>query len=83
MKVTPPRDTAFEALTHSPLDVLIIGGGIVGAGVARDAAMRGLKVGLESQKPIDWSLLTPATTTAIGVFKQALSPPPTHHGAQC
>ncbi|MCX6904585.1 MAG: glycerol-3-phosphate dehydrogenase/oxidase [Verrucomicrobia bacterium] len=32
-----------------PLDVLIIGGGIVGAGVARDAAMRGLKVGLVEQ----------------------------------
>ena len=28
------------------LDVLIIGGGIVGCGAARDAAMRGLKVGL-------------------------------------
>ena len=32
-----------------PLDVLIIGGGIVGAGVARDAAMRGLRVGLLDQ----------------------------------
>jgi glycerol-3-phosphate dehydrogenase len=27
-----------------PLDVLVIGGGIVGSGVARDAAMRGLRV---------------------------------------
>src|SRR5256884_3359987 len=27
-------------------DVLVVGGGIVGAGVARDAAMRGLKVAL-------------------------------------
>ena len=33
----------------SPLDVLVIGGGIVGAGVARDAAMRGLRVGLVEQ----------------------------------
>ena len=33
----------------TPLDVLIIGGGIVGAGIARDAAMRGLKVGLVEQ----------------------------------
>jgi glycerol-3-phosphate dehydrogenase len=31
------------------LDVLIIGGGIVGSGVARDAAMRGLSVGLIEQ----------------------------------
>src|SRR4051812_37238769 len=33
-------------LNSQRLDVLIIGGGIVGAGVARDAAIRGLKVGL-------------------------------------
>jgi glycerol-3-phosphate dehydrogenase len=32
-----------------PLDVLIIGGGIVGAGVAREAAMRGLGVALLDQ----------------------------------
>ena len=32
--------------TPEVLDVLIIGGGIVGCGAARDAAMRGLKVGL-------------------------------------
>ena len=32
-----------------PLDVLVIGGGVVGAGVARDAAMRGLRVGLVEQ----------------------------------
>lgn len=31
------------------LDVLIIGGGVVGSGVARDAAMRGLSVGLIEQ----------------------------------
>lgn len=29
-----------------PLDILIIGGGIIGAGIARDASLRGLKVGL-------------------------------------
>jgi glycerol-3-phosphate dehydrogenase len=32
-----------------PLDILVIGGGIIGAGVARDAAMRGLRVGLVEQ----------------------------------
>jgi glycerol-3-phosphate dehydrogenase len=36
----------LAALTCEPLDVLIVGGGIVGSGVARDAAMRGLRVGL-------------------------------------
>jgi glycerol-3-phosphate dehydrogenase len=38
------RDTV--SLAAEPLDVLVIGGGIVGAGVARDAAMRGLRTGL-------------------------------------
>ncbi|MBI1370255.1 MAG: FAD-dependent oxidoreductase [Planctomycetes bacterium] len=38
-----------RSLTAAPLDVLIIGGGIVGAGVVRDAAMRGLSVGLVEQ----------------------------------
>jgi glycerol-3-phosphate dehydrogenase len=40
------RERTFEALERSPLDVLIIGGGIVGTGIARDLALRGLKVGL-------------------------------------
>lgn len=31
------------------MDVLVVGGGIVGAGVARDAALRGLKTGLVEQ----------------------------------
>src|SRR5437016_10297340 len=41
------RDLA--TLSNSALDVLVIGGGIVGAGIARDAAMRGLLVGLVEQ----------------------------------
>ncbi|MBN1588774.1 MAG: glycerol-3-phosphate dehydrogenase/oxidase [Pirellulales bacterium] len=36
-------------LTETDVDLLVLGGGIVGAGVARDAAMRGLKVGLIEQ----------------------------------
>lgn len=43
------RARAFQALAGAPLDLLIIGGGIVGSGVARDAAMRGLRVGLFEQ----------------------------------
>jgi glycerol-3-phosphate dehydrogenase len=43
------RAKAIQGLTAQSLDVLIIGGGIVGAGIARDAAMRGLKVGLVEQ----------------------------------
>src|SRR5258708_6952004 len=40
------RDEAMRKLTAGPLDVLVIGGGITGAGAALDAAPRGLRVGL-------------------------------------
>ncbi len=40
------RDEAIRKLTAGPLDVLVIGGGITGAGAALDAASRGLRVGL-------------------------------------
>jgi glycerol-3-phosphate dehydrogenase len=43
------RDKAFEALERGPRDVLVIGGGIVGTGIARDLALRGLKVALVEQ----------------------------------
>ncbi len=46
---SPDRETSLAAVSQSPLDVLVIGGGIVGAGVARDAALRGLRVGLVEQ----------------------------------
>ncbi|MGZ3727229.1 MAG: glycerol-3-phosphate dehydrogenase/oxidase [Pseudobdellovibrio sp.] len=36
----------IQKLKTEHFDILIIGGGITGAGVARDAALRGLKVGL-------------------------------------
>ena len=36
----------LTAMVSEPLDVLVIGGGITGVGVAQDAAMRGLRVGL-------------------------------------
>jgi glycerol-3-phosphate dehydrogenase len=45
----PQRSSAVEFLRESPLDLLVIGGGIVGAGIVRDAAMRGLRVGLVEQ----------------------------------
>ncbi|MHA1992879.1 MAG: glycerol-3-phosphate dehydrogenase/oxidase [Candidatus Hodarchaeales archaeon] len=40
------RDNIIHKLKETEYDVLIIGGGITGAGIAREAAMRGLKVGL-------------------------------------
>ncbi len=49
MKLSPSRGNTLQALQQATLDVLIIGGGIVGSGIARDAAMRGLKTGLVEQ----------------------------------
>src|SRR5206468_859272 len=43
------RGVTIQQLAAAPLDVLVIGGGIVGSGIARDAAMRGLRVGLVEQ----------------------------------
>jgi glycerol-3-phosphate dehydrogenase len=40
------RDGLFDTLGGETFDVLVIGGGVTGAGVARDAAMRGLRVAL-------------------------------------
>jgi glycerol-3-phosphate dehydrogenase len=40
------RRADLDALAALPADLLVIGGGITGAGIARDAAMRGLAVGL-------------------------------------
>ena len=40
------RDTLFSALEGEVFDLLIIGAGITGSGIARDAAMRGLRVAL-------------------------------------
>jgi glycerol-3-phosphate dehydrogenase len=47
--VLEERDRAFETLERGPTDVLVIGGGIVGTGIARDLALRGLKVALVEQ----------------------------------
>src|SRR5438445_328090 len=40
------REATLAALPAAALDLLVIGGGITGAGVARDAALRGLGVAL-------------------------------------
>jgi glycerol-3-phosphate dehydrogenase len=38
------RAAALAAMSAQPVDVLVVGAGITGAGVARDAALRGLRV---------------------------------------
>ena len=46
------RASAISAMTTSELDVLVVGGGIVGVGAALDAATRGLSVGLLEQRDL-------------------------------
>lgn len=42
----PVRGTALTQLGTSAWDLLVVGGGIVGAGIVRDAALRGLRAAL-------------------------------------
>ena len=42
----------WEKLGQESVDVLVIGGGINGAGIARDAANRGLKVALVEMRDL-------------------------------
>jgi len=40
------RAAALASMTAEPVDLLVIGGGITGAGIARDAALRGIRTAL-------------------------------------
>ena len=44
------RRMHLEDMTSSPLDLLVVGGGVTGVGAALDAASRGLRVGLVEQR---------------------------------
>jgi glycerol-3-phosphate dehydrogenase len=46
MATAPPRTTPSAPRGAADVDVVVIGGGVNGTGVARDASMRGLKVAL-------------------------------------
>ncbi|WP_107767989.1 glycerol-3-phosphate dehydrogenase/oxidase [Nocardioides terrigena] len=46
------RTAALDAMVSGELDVLVVGGGIVGAGAALDAVTRGLSVGLLEQRDL-------------------------------
>jgi glycerol-3-phosphate dehydrogenase len=42
--MTDQREQVWKALSEESFDLLIIGGGVIGAGAAREAALRGLRV---------------------------------------
>ncbi len=52
-----------SALAHGPFDLLIVGGGIVGAGIAWDASLRGLSCALVEQG--DFASGTSSKTTKL------------------
>lgn len=58
-----PRAADLRTLRDGVLDVLVIGGGIVGAGVIRDAALRGFRVGLIEQR--DFAFGTSSRTSRL------------------
>ncbi|KAK9913189.1 hypothetical protein M0R45_037013 [Rubus argutus] len=65
--VVPPRAAQESALiganSGNPLDILVIGGGATGCGVALDAATRGLRVGLVERE--DFSSGTSSRSTKL------------------
>ncbi|MCY7324864.1 MAG: glycerol-3-phosphate dehydrogenase/oxidase [Microbacteriaceae bacterium] len=57
------RDAAITALKEKELDILVVGGGIVGTGSALDAVTRGLRVGMVEAR--DWASGTSSRSSKL------------------
>jgi glycerol-3-phosphate dehydrogenase len=57
------RPAALRRLASEPFDLLVVGGGITGCGIARDAAMRGLRVALVERH--DWASGTSSRSSRL------------------
>jgi glycerol-3-phosphate dehydrogenase len=57
------RDEALERMGREELDVLVVGGGVVGAGAALDAATRGMSVGIVEAR--DWASGTSSRSSKL------------------
>src|SRR6266511_2361735 len=57
------RERALVEMTKQELDVVVVGGGVVGAGTALDAATRGLTVGLLEAR--DWASGTSSRSSKL------------------
>ncbi|WUH91414.1 glycerol-3-phosphate dehydrogenase/oxidase [Streptomyces sp. NBC_00433] len=57
------REAALTRMAEKELDILVVGGGIVGAGTALDAATRGLSTGLVEAR--DWAAGTSSRSSKL------------------
>src|SRR5213592_4703825 len=57
------REASLAAFASADLDLLVIGGGITGAAVARDAALRGLTVAVVERT--DWAAGTSSRSSKL------------------
>lgn len=62
-QVQSKRVTRLAGIPAEPFDIAIIGGGIIGCGIARDAALRGLRVALFERR--DFGSGTTSASTRI------------------
>jgi len=60
------RQTNLEEMAATEQDLLVVGGGITGAGIALDAASRGLKVGLVEKHDFAWGTSSRSTKLVHG-----------------
>lgn len=63
---TLQRQNYLDKLRQEEFDLLIIGGGITGAGIALDAASRGMKVALVEKKDFAWGTSSRSTKLIHG-----------------
>lgn len=57
------RDESLQTMAQRELDVLVVGGGVVGAGAALDAVTRGLSVGIIEMR--DWASGTSSRSSKL------------------
>ena len=60
------RSTYLDEMANEEQDLLVVGGGITGAGIAFDAASRGLKVGLVEKHDFAWGTSSRSTKLIHG-----------------
>ncbi|WP_236708112.1 glycerol-3-phosphate dehydrogenase/oxidase [Brevibacillus choshinensis] len=60
------REPCLKKMAEQQLDLLIVGGGITGAGIAWDASLRGLNVGLVEKKDFGWGTSSRSTKLIHG-----------------